>query len=347
MQARGTTSASPGADGRELDDRALDDREPDRREQDDPDDDHEPGRRAAAGSAGAAVRDYLLEQVSALHWAVADGDVHDARVACRRARSALLVHVDLVAGPRRVDVRAVAGRARDLGRELSAARDEEVVEEVVRGWAAEAAWPRDRLDGALRLLGPTGAADGAVDRAKDGLLALSDEVAGLAPSPLWGPAGAEPVVPGLAANRAQEVARLARRVDAARAAGADPAHDTRWHDVRKAAKRLRYTAEVAHQSGDLGAGEQATAARRVQTALGDLQDLQCVRTRLDEVAVGVTRDAGVARDADVALLAELGDEVDRAAAAARRDVDAALAEALVAVVGGSRGPTAPVPEDQS
>jgi CHAD domain-containing protein len=301
----------------------------------------EQGRPAGAGSAAAAVRDYLLEQVSALHWAVADGDVHDARVACRRARSVLLAHVDLFVPVRQRAVRRVAGRARDLGRELSGARDEEVLEEVVRGWAAEQSWPRERVDDALRLLAPAGASDGAVDRAREGLLALADEVADLASSPLWGGAAAEAVVPGLAPTRAQEAGRLVRRVRAARDAGADPASDERWHDVRKAAKRLRYTAEVAHRSGDLAAGDQAVAARRLQTALGDLQDLQRVRTRVDEVS------AGEVAGPDAVVLRELGEQVDRASATARRDVEQALAETLGAVVGGSSSPIAPAPEDPS
>ena len=219
-----------------------------------PGDEGAAGDRAGAGSAAAAVRDYLLEQVSALHWAVADGDVHDARVACRRTRSVLLAHVDLFSPGQRDHVVQVAGRARALGRDLSAARDAEVVEDVVRGWAAEQTWPQQRLDGALRLLGTAGASDGAVDRARTGLVSLADEVASVAASPVWGPGGSSAAVAGLGITRATEHERLHRRVARARRHGSDPAVDERWHDVRKAAKRLRYTAEVAHQSGDSSAG---------------------------------------------------------------------------------------------
>ena len=162
-----------------------------------PGDEGAAGDRAGAGSAAAAVRDYLLEQVSALHWAVADGDVHDARVACRRTRSVLLAHLDLFSPTQHDHVVQVAGRARDLGRDLSAARDAEVVEDVVRGWAAEQAWPQQRLDRALRLLGPAGASDGAVDRARTGLVSLADEVASVAASPVWGPGGSSAAAPGL------------------------------------------------------------------------------------------------------------------------------------------------------
>ncbi len=299
------------------------------------------GDRAGAGSAGAAVRDYLLEQVSALHWAVADGDVHDARVACRRARSVLLAHADLVVAVHRRPLAEIAGRARDLGRDLSPARDAEVVEEVVRGWAAEESWPSARLDAALRLVRPAGARDveaedGALDGARTGLLGLADQVATLAASPVWGPAGAEPAVPGLRATRTRETARLDDRVQVARAIDADPAEHARWHDVRKAAKRLRYSAEVAHQAGDLEAGAQAASARRLQTALGDLQDLRLVGTRLDEVSASAS---------DTTLARELAQQVERTSATARSDLTAALAETVDGRVGGSTGPITILAED--
>ena len=307
-----------------------------------PGDEGAAGERAGAGSAAAAVRDYLLEQVSALHWAVADGDVHDARVACRRTRSVLLAHVDLFSPGQRDHVVQVAGRARTLGRDLSAARDAEVVEDVVRGWAAEQAWPQQRLDRALRLLGTAGASDGAVDRARTGLVSLADEVASVAASPVWGPGGSSAAVrrsrdhPG---HRARAPAPPRGRGPAGH--GSDPAVDARWHDVRKAAKRLRYTAEVAHQSGDLTAGPVAASARRLQTALGDLQDLHLVGARLHELA----QDDADGDDREV--LDDLTQQAGAASAAARSDLEEALREAVPGLVGGSGGPTTAVPEDLS
>lgn len=303
------------------------------------------GDRAGAGSAAAAVRDYLLEQASALHWAVADGDVHDARVACRRARSVLLAHADLVAEVHRRPLAEIAGRARDLGRVLSPARDAEVVEEVVRGWAAEGSWPTRRLKAAVRLVRLAGsrddeAEDGALDRAGARLLGLAAQIATLAASPVWGPAGAEPAVPGLRPTGARETARLTDRVRAARAVDGDPAEHPRWHDVRKAAKRLRYTAEVAHRAGDLEAGAQATSARRLQTALGDLQDLQLVGSRLTQVRA-LTSDT----TPDAALADDLAQQVERTSATARSDLAAALAETVDGRVGGSSGPTTILAED--
>ena len=306
-----------------------------------PGDEGAAGDRAGAGSAAAAVRDYLLEQVSALHWAVADGDVHDARVACRRTRSVLLAHLDLFSTTQHDHVVQVAGRARDLGRDLSAARDAEVVEDVVRGWAAEQSWPQQRLHRALRLLGPAGATDGAVDRARTGLVSLADEVASVAASPVWGPGGSSAAAPGLGITRATEHERLHRRVARARRSGSDPAVDARWHDVRKAAKRLRYTAEVAHQSGDLTAGPVAASARRLQTALGDLQDLHLVGTRLLELA----QDDADGDDHEV--IDDLTHQAGVAAAAARSDLEEALREAVPGLVGGSGRPTTDVPEDLS
>jgi CHAD domain-containing protein len=304
-----------------------------------PGDEGAAGHRAGAGSAAAAVRDYLLEQVSALHWAVADGDVHDARVACRRTRSVLLAHLGLFTAGQRERVVAVARRAKALGRDLSAARDAEVGEDVVRGWAIEQGWPQERLDRAVRLVGPAGATVGAVDRARTGLVALADDVAAVAASPVWGPGGSTAAVPGLDGNRGHEQERLAHRVARARRSAGDPAVDPRWHDVRKAAKRLRYTAEVAHRSGDVAAGDVAASARRLQTALGDLQDLHRVARRLEEVA-GTTTAAE-----DLELVEDLSRQAVTAAAAARSDLDEALHEAVPTVVGGSGGPTTAVPED--
>ena len=163
----------------------------------------------------------------------------------------------------------------------------------------------------------------------------------MAASPVWGPGGSSAAVAGLGITRATEHERLHRRVARARRHGSDPAVDARWHDVRKAAKRLRYTAEVAHQSGDLTAGPVAASARRLQTALGDLQDLHLVGARLHELA----QDASHGDDREV--LDDLARQAGTASAAARSDLEEALREAVPGLVGGSGGPTTAVPEDQS
>ena len=63
---------------------------------------------------------------------------------------------------------------------------------------------------------------------------------------------------------------------AARQADGD-ARDAALHEVRKAAKRVRYTAEVG--AGELGATSRSwsRAAKRVQTVLGELQDTVVTR----------------------------------------------------------------------
>ena len=72
--------------------------------------------------------------------------------------------------------------------------------------------------------------------------------------------------------------RLQQRV--ARADAATPEQSaTAWHEVRKAAKRLRYTGEVAVPAVS-GAKAVVTAAKALQTAIGDEQDARLVLDRL-------------------------------------------------------------------
>jgi CHAD domain-containing protein len=64
------------------------------------------------------------------------------------------------------------------------------------------------------------------------------------------------------------------------------ARDTGLHEVRKAAKRLRYSAELAVSLGGGGSGKArrtAKAARKVQTALGQHQDSVVARALLAEL----------------------------------------------------------------
>jgi CHAD domain-containing protein len=79
----------------------------------------------------------------------------------------------------------------------------------------------------------------------------------------------------------KEQDRVARRY---RAAAGRPGDDVAMHDLRKAAKRLRYTAEAWEADGGSDARQLATAAKRLTQHLGERQDTVVVRTHLLRLA---------------------------------------------------------------
>jgi CHAD domain-containing protein len=229
----------------------------------------------------------LRAQVAALQRAdvmvrteAADG-VHQLRVASRRLRSILAAYRPLLERDR---VEPVRDELRWLGAELSAARDAEVSLAHLR--ALVAAQPPELV------LGPVAArlqqADLSATSAgrKKALRALGDAryfalvdtlVDLVADPPLTGKAGkAAAAVTARAIARAAE--RLRRHVRTA-AATADPqAHEQAMHDVRKAAKRLRYTAEVPRAIlGDKRSARVIRAGKDLQKVLGERQDTVLTR----------------------------------------------------------------------
>jgi CHAD domain-containing protein len=83
--------------------------------------------------------------------------------------------------------------------------------------------------------------------------------------------------------------RLLHRVDDARQAGAEQAHAL--HEARKAAKRVRYTAEVAADTLGSPAEDLVACMEHVQDVLGDVQDTDvtrawCARMGREAMAAG-------------------------------------------------------------
>jgi CHAD domain-containing protein len=238
--------------------------------------------RPAGPTAGAVVLAALAHQVRALQTADVllrtghpDG-VHDLRVACRRLRS-------LLAAFRAVLDRAATDPLRDelrwMGAQLSGARDGEVALDHLR--ALVGAQPPELVLGpvAARLQQAAVAGAEADRRAADRALgdarylALLDSLhALLARPPLTGRAQ-EPAGDVLADAVRRTGKRLRRRVDRAR----EDSTAEHLHEVRKAAKRVRYTAEVA--VGVLGEPAQALVdrAEQVQEVLGERQDTVVTR----------------------------------------------------------------------
>jgi CHAD domain-containing protein len=116
-----------------------------------------------------------------------------------------------------------------------------------------------------------------VDRALDSAryVALLDDLVALLDRPPLTAAAEDRADEVLAAAVRHTAKRLRRRVDAARD---DPA-ETRLHEVRKAVKRVRYTAEVAAEVLGGPAQELVACAKEVQELLGDRQDTVLTRDR--------------------------------------------------------------------
>jgi CHAD domain-containing protein len=229
-----------------------------------------------------------------------DTGVHQARVASRRLREALPVLVEGLSG-------AKGGKARRKIRRLTAALGEVreldvtllVIDELaerpnvpatalseVRAQVIE---ERERRRGAMlkRLEHvDTHKLDRRLNSVKDALLNA--------------PAGRHAWRAALAARVARRARRLARSIDAAGQVYAAQA----LHDVRIAAKKLRYALEIADESGAAPCADAVRTLKRVQDTLGRLHDLQVLQHYV--AAVGATpRRRRTTPDAALAVLSRL------------------------------------------
>ncbi|MGY1605998.1 CYTH and CHAD domain-containing protein [Geodermatophilus sp. SYSU D00700] len=270
------------------------------------------GRKARAGDGGQTAADVVLgalaAQVEALQVAdigVRTGDpegVHDLRVACRRMRS-------ILAAFRPVLDRTATDPVRDelqwIGAALSGARDGEVALEHLR--AVVDAQPVELVRGPVSArLRSTEVAD--VERGRKAAVralsdrrhrALLDSLHALLADPPLAEAAGEPARAVLTDAVRRTGKRMRARIEEAREREqTDPgAHEEETehalHEVRKAAKRVRYTAEVA--APVLGAPAEALVAcmKQVQDVLGEAQDTVVTRlwcTRLATAASGAGED---------------------------------------------------------
>ncbi|MGY1811192.1 CYTH and CHAD domain-containing protein [Blastococcus sp. SYSU D00820] len=258
------------------------------------------GKGAPGPSAGEVVVAAVAAQLDALQQADvalrtgAPEGVHDVRVACRRLRSILAAFRPVLD---REATEPVREELRWVGAQLSAARDGEVAlthlralvdaqpPELVRGPVVarlQTAVVRDAETGRRRALRTL------ADRR---YLAVLDALAALVADPPLTGRAEEPARPVLAAAVRRTGRRLAERIEAARAAEGDGG--AALHDVRKAAKRVRYTAEVATPHLGEPAAALVAAMQEVQDALGAVQDTVATREeclRLARAAVGAGED---------------------------------------------------------
>lgn len=242
-------------------------------------------------SAGELVRRHLSEQVSALK----DLDplvrldfpdaVHKMRVTVRRLRSALATYRRLL---ERQDTEPLRDELRWLGALLGDARDAEVIHSRLRG-AIDEQHPslvvgpvRRRLDRTMRYEHRqahrrcVAAMDG--DRYFELLHRLGQVAAGRS---LRGKRIDKPADTAIPKEVARAAARMRKFVDVAEALDAADRHaelDDALHEVRKAAKRVRYAAESATPVAGKGAKATVEAMKDLQDVLGEHQDTVVART---------------------------------------------------------------------
>ncbi|MEU7831564.1 CYTH and CHAD domain-containing protein [Nonomuraea sp. NPDC049129] len=231
------------------------------------------------GSAGQTVMDYLAGQVTALlsqdpRVRRAEHDaVHQMRVASRRLRSALRAFGGIITGTKRVQdelrwLATVLGEARDLevirarfARELAALAPELVTGRILA-----------RLGDDLHARELE-----AYERIKDTLsgeryYALLDALDALTAVPKLTKAAAEPAHDKLSDVAAENWDRVAKIYDTAQAISDLERRELAMHDVRKAAKRARYTAEALQPTLGKSMVKLAKHAAAVQEVLGTHQD---------------------------------------------------------------------------
>jgi CHAD domain-containing protein len=218
--------------------------------------------------------------------------VHQVRVGARRLRSTLAAFHPLMD---ETTVRGLRDELSWLGGQLADARDAEVALEHLRDLV--------RSEPEELVLGPVAArlqqtelkeVRAGLDRAlltlsEPRYLSLLDDLHAFLAHPPFTPGADEALRPVLQETTRRSVKRLRRRLKAARQAeGA--ARTEALHEVRKAAKRARYAAEVG--KGELAHVKAlARSAKRVQVLLGDLQDTvvtreQCRRLGIAAAAAG-------------------------------------------------------------
>jgi CHAD domain-containing protein len=243
------------------------------------------GRTQRPPTGADVVLGSVREQVDALRDAdlmIRTGQpdaVHKFRVACRRLRSILATFRPVLDRAATDPLRA---ELRELGEQLSDARDGEVALTHLSGLVA--AQPPELIPGPVaarvqqsRLQEELRGAEQARRTVGDArYLRLVDALHALLADPPLAARAGEPADRVLADAVRRAGRRLRHRIDDARQAAADQEAPA-LHEARKAAKRVRYTAEVA--VGTLGrrADELVTCMERVQDVLGDAQDTEVTR----------------------------------------------------------------------
>lgn len=254
-------------------------------------------------TAGEVLTHYLAWQLAELKHQESlvrqekPDSVHQMRMCARRIRSLLAT------GKRLFDDGAVTGvrvELRWLSEVLGAARDPEVIhdrlrdllagepEALVLGPAAR------RIDSELDAASAAGRR--AVVEALDGdryasLISRLEELVAAPPLTAKAAGGARKTMLKLVSKNAARVRRKVGEMAEQSTSGSPatgpthdhPTHDVGLHEVRKAAKRLRYAAEAAEPAAGKKAAKMAKRAHKLQKILGVHQDSVVARTLLADL----------------------------------------------------------------
>lgn len=262
-----------------------------------------------------------------------DTGVHQARVASRRLREALPV---LTEGLEHTSARKAQRKIRRLTQALGTVRELDVTLHLIDELAERPGVPRSALaDVRAHVIeereGRRGIMLARLDRVDADKLArrlqaIRQSLLAPAPGHAWRSA------------LAGRIARRARRLEDAVADAGQIYEPEGLHQVRIAAKKLRYALEIADESAAAPCQDALRIIKRVQDALGRLHDLQILQQHV--AAVGAApRSRRSAPDAGLAVLARLIEDECRhlhgryvaavpelliAVTAARRDVSVKL-----------------------
>ncbi|WP_109507382.1 CHAD domain-containing protein [Nocardioides speluncae] len=277
---------------------------------------------ASPATAPDLLRGYVARQLAELEAALPRLDetepVHQSRVRLRRLRSVLASYSPVVPDTGWPRLRR---ELQWLGSEIGPVRDLDVLAASLAGHPELVGYLAERRAGEYDAA--RAAADGGrARRLLDRLTALAEPDAWTAAPQVAATKAAEDAI-------ARETSRVLDRADAADEVADDPhEHDERLHDVRKAAKRLRYTAEAAAEVVD-SAAETAERAERVQEVLGARNDAVLTIAWLDETAAREPALAAACAEAAEGRRAQLGTDL------------AAYQEALAALRGQTGHTAAP------
>ncbi|GAA3601607.1 CYTH and CHAD domain-containing protein [Nonomuraea rosea] len=231
------------------------------------------------GTAGETVVDYLASQVAALlsqdpRVRRAEEDaVHQMRVAARRLRSALKAFKTVV-----TDTERLQEELQWLGAVLGEARDLEVIR--ARFGKELAGLAPELVTGPIQIRLGTDLhkqEDEAYERIKDALsgdryYTLLNALDELVAVPNLGKAAAKPAEERLNTIAAANWDRVTKAYDTAQAIDDLERREIAMHDVRKAAKRARYTAEALQPTLGKNMAKLAKLAEDIQEILGTHQD---------------------------------------------------------------------------
>ena len=228
-----------------------------------------------------------------------DTGVHQARVASRRLREALPV---LTQGLQHTKAGKANRKIRRLTQALGTVRELDVTLHLIDELAERPAIPRaalaevralvieEREQRRAVMLERLGDVNG--EKLARRLQAVKQSLMKPTPGHAW------------RAALAGRVARRGRRLERAIEAAGQIYEPEALHEVRIAAKKLRYALEIADESGAAPCADAVRAIKRVQDALGRLHDLQVLQHHVAAVGA-LPRNRRSTPDAGLAVLSRM------------------------------------------